>query len=96
MSTDPSALQWFLDDAKSQGLTLSEYERKYGLILSYDREMPLPSPAEQRIRRNENNGGLMGPEELETLRRASKAVTLEQHQARPPGRHRQSRVYRAA
>lgn len=30
--TDP-ALQWFLDDAKRQGLSIREYEKRYKIIL---------------------------------------------------------------
>jgi hypothetical protein len=30
--TDP-AIKWFLDDAKRQGLSVREYEAKYGILL---------------------------------------------------------------
>lgn len=63
MALDP-ATQWFLDDARRQGLTLSEYERRYGVILSLESTMPLPSPAEQRIRRNEVNAGSVSEDDL--------------------------------
>lgn len=39
-----AALQWFLDDAKAQGLSVREYERTYGIILL---------PAEHEIRAHE-------------------------------------------
>jgi len=81
MSTD-AATQWLIEDAKRQGLTLSEYERKYGLILSYDGAMPLPSPAEQRIRRNENLAGLVDEADVERLQRAERHVTREREQTR--------------
>ena len=51
-----SSLDWFLEDAKRQGLSLAEYERRYGIILA---EGARPSPAAQRIRRHEISGGLM-------------------------------------
>lgn len=53
--SDDAALEFFLKDAAAQGITLAEYERKYGLIL----EMRLPPPALHRIQRNEVSGGLM-------------------------------------
>lgn len=56
-----TALEWFLADAKRQGLSLAEYERRYDLILS---EGALPSPAAQRIRRHELLGGLMRDGEI--------------------------------
>lgn len=57
MSNADPALAWFIEDAKSQGLTLAEYERRYGVILieSGDR----PSPAALRISRHEVLGGAM-------------------------------------
>ena len=55
--TADAALKWFLEDAKSQGLTLSEYERLYGVIL-YENG-PLPGPTLHRIRRHEVSGGDM-------------------------------------
>ena len=59
MSRD-KALEWFLEDAEDQGLTLSEYEHKYGIIL----EMKLPPPARHRIMRNEVPAGNMTDEDL--------------------------------
>jgi hypothetical protein len=50
-----AALDFFLADAKAQGLSLAEYERKYGVIL----EGPLPPAAKHRIQRHETPGGLM-------------------------------------
>lgn len=57
---DQDALDWFLADAKAQGLSLAEYERKYGIVLEGFR---FPNPAEQRIRRHEVSGGLMSDED---------------------------------
>ena len=45
---------WFIEDQKRSGLTLGEYERQHGIILE---ELPLPSPATQRIRRGETKKG---------------------------------------
>lgn len=39
-----AALQWFLDDAKAQGLSVREYQSRYGIILL---------PAEHDIRQHE-------------------------------------------
>lgn len=81
MALDP-ATQWLLDDAKRQGLTLSEYERQYGVILSLDGDMPLPSPAEQRIGRNELRAGLVSDDEIQT------AAHFERNYVRDSGRRR--------
>ena len=56
-----TALDWFLEDAKRQGLSLAEYERRYDIILA---EGARPSPAAQRIRRHEISGGLMRDGEI--------------------------------
>ena len=56
MTLDP-ALEWLLADAKSQGLTVSEYEERYGVIL--ERGGTRPSPAEWRIRKHEIAAGLV-------------------------------------
>jgi hypothetical protein len=61
MTADP-ALEWFLEDAKSQGLTHAEYERRYGVILVPDGDRP--SPAAARIRRHEVLAGSMTPDDL--------------------------------
>ncbi len=63
MTHDP-ALEWLLADAKSQGLTLSEYERRYGVILS-EPTASRPSPAALRIRRNEISAGLATDDEVD-------------------------------
>ena len=55
MSDRDAALDFFLADAKAQGLSIAEYERKYGVIL----EGPLPPAAQHRIQRHESQGGLM-------------------------------------
>ena len=55
--TADAALKWFLEDAKSQGLTLSEYERLYGVIL-YENG-PMLGPTAHRIARAEVRGGGM-------------------------------------
>ena len=57
MTLTDAALNWLLEDAKSQGLTLSEYERRYGVIL-YEKG-PLAGPAALRIKRHEISGGGM-------------------------------------
>lgn len=57
MTRDP-ALDWLLADAKSQGLTISEYERRYGVILD-DLSLRKPSAASNVIRRHEIPAGLM-------------------------------------
>ena len=57
MTPDP-ALAWLIEDAKSQGLTFSEYERRYGIILEMPRSSP-PAPAELMIRRHEIAAGLV-------------------------------------
>ena len=54
-SKNDPALAFFLADAEAQGLSLAEYERKYGIVL----EMPLPPPAAHRIQRHEISAGLM-------------------------------------
>ena len=56
MTSDP-ALAWLLEDAKSQGLTVSEYEERYGVIL--EREGPLTRTPGRRFRRHEIAAGLM-------------------------------------
>lgn len=61
MSGKNTALHWFLEDAEAQGLTLSEYERKYGIILPSGR---FDNPAQARINRNERPSGLMTDVEL--------------------------------
>lgn len=68
MSGKDGALDWFLEDAEAQGLTLAEYERKYGIIL----EMRLPPPALHRIKRNEVPGGLMDDADLALIRHIEK------------------------
>ena len=55
MASDP-ALTWFLNDAKRLGLTLSEYEQRFGVILPAGRFL---NPAEARIKRHEVSGGGM-------------------------------------
>ena len=55
MARDP-ALAFFLDDAERQGLTLSEYEQRYGVILPAGK---FKNPAEARIKRHEISGGGM-------------------------------------
>lgn len=57
MALDP-ALEWLLADAKSLGLTVSEYERRFGVILTAPNST-IPYAAEHRIRRNEIPSGLM-------------------------------------
>jgi hypothetical protein len=42
--TDEAALAWFLEDAKRQGLTVREYEARYGILLM---------PAQRRIAAHE-------------------------------------------
>lgn len=67
MNDDP-ALDWFLEDAKRQGLTLTEYERRYAIILDMDSDRP--SPAAQRIRRHEVSGGLMTDDAIAIARQS--------------------------
>ena len=55
MATDP-ALTYFLEDAKRLGLTLSEYEQRFGVILPAGKFL---NPAEARIKRHEVSGGAM-------------------------------------
>lgn len=55
--TADNALAWFIEDAKRLGLSLAEYERRFGVIL-YD-QGPMLGPTAQRIRRNEVRGGGM-------------------------------------
>ncbi len=54
--TADNALTWFLEDAKRLGLTLSEYERRFGVILPPGK---FSNPAEARINRHEVSGGSM-------------------------------------
>lgn len=56
MTLDP-ALEWLLADAKSLGLTVSEYERRFGVILEAPNQN-IPYPAEHRVRRYEIPAGL--------------------------------------
>ena len=44
--------RWLLKDQQSSGLTLGEYELLHGVVFE---ELPLPSPATQRIRRHERS-----------------------------------------
>lgn len=60
MRLTDEALELLLQDARDQGLTLAEYERKYGIILP---DGKFPNPAQARIRRNEVAGGLMADPE---------------------------------
>lgn len=87
-----TALQWLLDDAKRQGLTLSEYEREYGVILSYGDEMPLASPAAKRIMRNEILAGHLEPEEIARASRESRDVLGTRGSTPPRQSRRRTRV----
>ena len=57
MAPDP-ALEWLLADQESSGLTISEYERQYGVILE-NADGPLTSRPGRRARRHEITAGLM-------------------------------------
>lgn len=57
MALDP-ALEWLLADAKSLGLTVSEYEERFGVILEAPNQN-IPYPAEHAIRRHEVPAGLV-------------------------------------
>lgn len=69
MTADP-ALDWFLEDAKRQGLTLSEYERRYGVILIETGARP--SAAAWAIRAHEVSGGSMTDDDLSLARHKEK------------------------
>ena len=69
MSPDEEALEWFLADAKSQGLSIAEYERKYGIVLPDGR---FANPAGARIRRHETPGGLMSEMDFARARHRQK------------------------
>lgn len=56
---DP-VLDWFLEDAKAQGLSLAEYERRYGIVLPNGM---FPNAAQQRINRHEVPAGLVNDED---------------------------------
>lgn len=47
-----AATKWLLRDFEESGLPLGEWETERGIILD---ELPLPSPAAQRIRRHERS-----------------------------------------
>lgn len=62
---DKTALDFFLEDARRQGMTIAEYERETGIILG---ELGARSAATQRIRRHELSSGLMSPDDLALAR----------------------------
>ena len=64
--TSDDALQWFYDDAKRLGLSLAEYEFRFGIILSESGRRP--SPLAARIRRNEVPGGVLTDRDLSLAR----------------------------
>lgn len=80
MSGD-AALEFFLADAETQGLSLAEYERKYGVILEGFR---FPNPAEQRIRRHEVSGGVMDEADFEFARHKERRRAQTRRQSREP------------
>lgn len=84
--TDP-ALEWFLADAKSQGLTISEYERRYAVILTAPRST-IPYAAEARIRAHEIPAGLMTDGEVsvatdQARRRSTRSCATDPSAIRP-------------
>lgn len=72
MSADP-ALEFFLADAKAQGLSLAEYERKYGLVL----EMKLPPAAQHRVTRHEVPAGIMSEADFALARHKEKRRSID-------------------
>jgi hypothetical protein len=65
LSDDP-VLRIFLEDAKRLGITLYEYERRFGIILAPSGN--LPSATGQRHRRHEVRGGMMSDADLDWAR----------------------------
>lgn len=78
MASDP-ALTWFLADAKRQGLTLSEYEQRYGVILPAGRFL---NPAEARIKRHEVSGGAMNDADFAIAQHNEKRRALTRRESR--------------
>jgi hypothetical protein len=79
MTADP-ALTWFLQDAKRLGLTLSEYERRFGVIL-YE-EGPLLGPTAHRIARGEVSGGAMDDGDFAIAQHKEKRRALTRRESR--------------
>jgi len=75
MTPDP-ALEWLLADAKSQGLTVSEYERRYGVILQAPNPRT-PYAAEHAIRDNEIVAGLMTDDDVSLAAEKSRLRSRE-------------------
>ena len=61
-----TALDWFLADAERQGITHSEYERRYGVVLT--RRNGRRGPAQRRIDAHEIAAGQMTDGDLATAR----------------------------